>query len=185
MRNYFTYNDQQLIDLLKAGNEAAFTELYNRYWKLLFSVAANKTQNLADAEEMVQDVFADLWKRRETLEIKLSIKSYLAAATKFQVYSFLAKKQKEQKALQGIYDENVLTPEQELDFKNLQINLHQNISALPEKCQLIYLLKQEGLSNKEVAEALDISVKTVEGQTTTALRRLRTGIDYFFLIFFK
>ena len=179
------YPDERLLLFLKTGDQTAFTELYNRYWKLLFSVAANKMANLADAEEIVQDVFADLWKRREALEIRVSVKSYLAAATKFQVYSLLAKKQKQLKAEQVLSTGPVFTPEQELDFKNLQISLHENISALPEKCQLIYLLKQEGHSNKEIAQALDLSVKTVEGQVTTAFRRLRTGLNYLFLLFLK
>lgn len=177
--------DERLLDLLKTGDEMAFTELYNRYWKLLFSVAANKLGSLIDAEEIVQEVFADIWKRREALEIRVSIKSYLAAATKFQVYSLLAKKQKQLKTLEGLINQNVFTPEQELDFKNLQISLHENTTALPEKCRLIYLLKQEGLSNKEIAKSLDISIKTVEGQVTTALRRLRAGLDYLFVIFFR
>jgi RNA polymerase sigma-70 factor (ECF subfamily) len=183
--SWAAYTDEQLLALLKKSDERAFTEIYNRYWKLLFSVAANKTGSLADAEEMVQDVFADIWKRREVLEIKVSIKSYLAAAIKFQVYTFLLKKQKRQRGLEDMPNARVLTPEQELDFKILQISLHEKISSLPEKCRLIYLLKQQGLSNKEVAERLDLSIKSVEGHTTTALRRLRTGIDLLFLIFFK
>jgi RNA polymerase sigma-70 factor (ECF subfamily) len=182
---YAACADERLLVLLKTGDEIAFTELYNRYWKLLFSVAGNKLGSLVDAEEIVQEVFADIWKRKETLEIRVSVKSYLAAATKFQVYTFLAKKQKQLKAGQVLINENVLTPEQELNFKNLQISLHESISSLPEKCQLIFLLKQEGLSNKEIAKSLDISIKTVERQVTTALRRLRTGLDYLFLIFFK
>lgn len=183
--SYTGCTDERLLDLLKTGDEMAFTALYDRYWKLLFSVAFNKMGSLDDAEEIVQDVFADLWKRREALEIKLSVKSYLAAATKFQVYSSFAKKQRERKALEVLTGENVFTPEQELDFKDMQIRLHEAVSSLPDKCQLIYLLKQEGHSNKEIAKSLNISIKTVEGQATTALRRVRTGLGYLFLIFFK
>lgn len=183
--SYASYTDEQLLSLLKMGDEAAFTELYNRYWKLLFSVASNKTGSLVDAEEMVQEVFADIWKRRKILKITHSVKSYLAAATKFQVYSCLSKKRKQQKILQGMVNPTVPTPEQELDFRTLHISIHKKISSLPEKCQLIYLLKQEGLSNKEVADTLNISIKTVESQTTTALRRLRTGLNYLCIFFFR
>lgn len=181
--SYAGCTDKRLLDLLKMSDELAFTELYNRYWKLLFSIAFHKLGSLFDAEEIVQEVFADIWKRREALSITLSVKSYLAAATKFQVYAFLAKKQKGRN-LKPVLNENVLTPEQELDFKNLQISLHENITSLPEKCQLIFLLKQEGLSNKEIAKSLDISIKTVEGQATKALRRLHAGVDYVFFLFF-
>jgi RNA polymerase sigma-70 factor (family 1) len=182
---YAACADERLLLLLKSGDEKAFTEIYNRYWKLLFSVATNKIGNLADAEGMLQEVFADLWRRRETVEIRVSLKSYLAAAIKFQVYSSLSKKHRQLRAEQVSSEQYVFTPEQELYFKTLQISLHESITSLPEKCRLIYLLKQEGLSNKQIAKSLDISVKTVEGQMTTALKRLRTGIGYLFLVFFK
>ncbi len=92
---YSKLDDNELIDLMKTDDSLAFTEIYNRYWKLLFSVAGNKSDNLADAEEIVQEVFFDLWKRRKTISIQLSLKSFLAAAVKFQVYSGLAKKHRE------------------------------------------------------------------------------------------
>src|SRR5687768_6908742 len=91
---YASHTDEELLTLLKKGNEQAFTELYNRYWKLLFSIAYQKTEQPADAEEIVQDVFADLWKRRKKTVIQVSIKSYLAAATKFHIYDYWSDKQK-------------------------------------------------------------------------------------------
>ena len=64
---YSSHTDEQLLLLLKEGNEAAFTEIYRRFWKLLFSVAANKLNDPEDAKELVQDVFTNLWKRRAEL----------------------------------------------------------------------------------------------------------------------
>jgi len=57
MTAYVSYKDSELIQLLRQGEEGAFTEIYNRYWKVLFNVASNKTNSLAEAEELVQDLF--------------------------------------------------------------------------------------------------------------------------------
>ncbi|WP_315816953.1 RNA polymerase sigma-70 factor [Paraflavitalea speifideaquila] len=166
-----------------AGDEAAFTAIYHQYWKLLFSVAANKLDNLTDAEEVVQEVFADLWKRRSEINIQQSLKSYLAAAVKFQVYSLLHKKYR-QRQQEGNMQQ--LTPvtthvEEQYDYKELQQQLHQTAAQLPERCKLIYELSREkGLSHKEIAQTLDIAEKTVENQLTKALKHLRTSLKSFF-----
>src|SRR5581483_5331410 len=80
------FDDDTLIKLLRQGNEVAFTRIYNQYWQRLFIVAANKlNHDLTLAEELVQDIFLDLWRRRETLDIKTSLAVYLAAAMKYKV----------------------------------------------------------------------------------------------------
>ncbi|HEY0298314.1 MAG TPA: sigma factor, partial [Arachidicoccus sp.] len=91
MSSYSTYDDAQLLELLKESNEAAFSEIYYRYWDLMFSLAANKSGSNEDAREIVQDVFVSIWNRRAELKINYSVKTYLAAAIKLKVYSFLAK----------------------------------------------------------------------------------------------
>ncbi|HSC38130.1 MAG TPA: RNA polymerase sigma-70 factor [Chitinophagaceae bacterium] len=178
--------DNGLLREMAQGNEAAFTQIYHQYWKLLFSVAANKLNNLADAEEVVQEVFADLWKRRTEIDIRQSLKSYLAAAVKFQVYSLLYKKyrkrQFEQSLEQGTSASHV---EEQYDLKVLQEKLQQTAAQLPGRCRLVYELSREaGLSNKEIAQSLDISEKTVENQMTQALKSLRTSLKSFFSFLF-
>src|SRR5258708_29149835 len=90
-----TLDDDRLVELLRSGNDAAFTEIYNLYWKKLFTVAANKlNHDLKLAEELVQDIFLDLWRRRETLEIKTSLSLYLAAAMKYKIIEASLKKKR-------------------------------------------------------------------------------------------
>jgi RNA polymerase sigma-70 factor (family 1) len=165
------------------GNEQAFTEIYHQYWKLLFSVAANKLNNLADAEEVVQEVFADLWKRRSAINIRQSLKSYLAAAVKFQVYNLMNKRyrQRHHEQLMQQTIDTTSSVEEQYDLKELQEQLQQTAARLPERCKLIYELSREaGFSNREIAQSLDISEKTVENQMTRALKVLRTSLKFFF-----
>lgn len=176
MKLYHSYTDEQLFTFLQESNEAAFTEIYQRYWKLLFAVAANKTGVLADAEEIVQDIFADLWKRRSAIIIRSSLKSFLAGAVKYQVYIYYDKQQR-----QRLYQEHALSGEMQVtsgfDYKALEEQVHQATAQLPERCRLVYeLSRNEGLSHKEIARTLGIAEKTVENQITKALKHLHSAL---------
>lgn len=172
-----TNNDQDLLRLLADDSETAFTAIYYQYWRLLFSVAANKLGSVTDAEEIVQEVFTDLWRRRKDIQITLSLKSYLAAAVKFQVYTFMSKRHREAQQLSDFVPGDVAaSPEEQLRARELRQQLYDITQELPEKCRLVYQLsREEGFTNKEIAERLSISEKTVETQMTKALKRLREG----------
>jgi RNA polymerase sigma factor (sigma-70 family) len=133
--------ESELLRKIAQGDEYAFTEIYHQYWKLLFSVAANKLNNLADAEEVVQDVFADLWKRRAEINIRQSLKSYLAAAVKFQVYSLLHKKYRQRQFEQTMLEHTstaLYSVEEQYDLRMLQVQLQQTTAQLPERCRFEY-----------------------------------------------
>jgi RNA polymerase sigma-70 factor (family 1) len=179
MALFSSYTDDELLVLLKDGDQGAFTEIYRRYWKLLFSVAGHKLDNLQDAEEAVQEVFADLWRRRQELVIHYSLKSFLAAAVKFQVYTMLDKSYRRSRHHVNLEESLSVTPtpETQYDWKALRDQVFLATSRLPERCRLVYQLSREGgYSNKEIAEKLDVSVKTVENQMTKALKQLRTSL---------
>lgn len=175
------YSEQELLSLLKEDSDTAFTQIYYQYWKLLFAVAANKLDSTTDAEEIVQEVFADLWRRRHEIRIEQSLKAYLATAVKFQVYTLLARRHREAQRQAGIQDTWAIAPDDVFRQKELQEQLYHITQELPDKCRLVYQLSREaGLSNKEIAAKLDISEKTVENQMTKALKRLRGVFRIFF-----
>jgi RNA polymerase sigma-70 factor (family 1) len=184
-----TYGDDQLADLLRSGNEDAFTEIYARYWKLLFYIAAKRLRNHSEAEEAVQNIFTDLWARKASIVIRSSLKYYLAAAVQYQVMNHLAKR-KNVSGIEGTGDRPANTPaDQYLNFHELEQQIQELVTALPEKCRLVYELSREhGLSNKDIAAQLGISEKTVENQLTKALARLRAGLGdsaFLFLLVFS
>lgn len=181
------YSDHELLSLLKEDSDTAFTQIYYQYWKLLFAIAASKLENTADAEEIVQEIFTDLWRRRHEIKIEQSLKAYLAAAVKFQVYTFMARKHQEsqRQAYSPSPDILATSPEDLLRRKELQEQLYDITQQLPEKCRLVYQLSREaGLSNKEIAATLSISEKTVENQMTKALKRLKLAFRSFLFTFF-
>jgi RNA polymerase sigma factor (sigma-70 family) len=179
---YSKYSDDQLVMLLKQSDDQAFTEIYYRYWKLLISIAANKLPSVTDAEEIVQEVFADLWKRRSEIVIDHSIKSFLAAAAKYQIYSAMARLNK-QRTVGEININASVSINEEIESRSLFNELFDHASRLPERCFLIYKLSRvDGLTNKEISSSLGIAEKTIEAQITRALRHLRAAIHVMALI---
>ena len=168
-------SDQQLTEQLPY-TESAFTEVYNRYWDKLLFVAAIKLRDLAMAEEIVQDVFLDLWKRRKQISITGSLEAYLSVAVKYRIINAHAKMKREQDFLAGRAD-TTLHIEPWLDEKELQKNYQMLVSQLPEKCRITYRLsREEGLSLKEIAGKMAVSQKTVEANLTRSLKLLRLGL---------
>lgn len=183
MLAYDSYTDEQLALLLKKEDVKAFDEVYHRYWKLMFSIAHAKLNSITDTEEAVQDIFSDLWNRRNTIEINTSLKSYLAGAVKFQVYTKLAaryrlKQNRDSLAAIAGKQEHDLAADEIYRLKVIQQQLTAASNELPERCRLIYRLSREhGFSNKKIAYELKISEKTVETQITRALKHLRSVLQ--------
>ncbi len=173
------FADDTLLKKFKSGDEFAFNLIFNQYSKLLYSSAYNLFRNKQACEDMVQELFIELWEKKETLNIK-SLKSYLFVCIR-------------NKALMAIRSGKVtittdvlieLCSKYETDHnliaKELSEILNDSIDKLPKKCQAVFRLSRfENLSNKEIADKLNISIKTVENQMTIALSRLKnSSIDY-------
>jgi RNA polymerase sigma-70 factor (ECF subfamily) len=184
---YANHTDEQLVALLNNSDESAFTEIYNRYWNKLFVVANHRLDG--EAQEIVQEIFYNLWKRRKTLQLTHTLSTYLAAAVKFEVINRLAAQKRRQRYLQ--YSTGRPEPEQnftqqQVDFDLLLEQLSTLVKALPDKCRLVYQLhREEGYSQKEIAAKLGIAYKTVEAHLSTALRKIRRGLTHLFSLAFQ
>jgi RNA polymerase sigma-70 factor (family 1) len=172
--------DADLLNRIQKGENAALAELYNRHWQLLFMSAFNIVKDKELCEDIIQDVFMSVWHNREKLEINISLKGYLYACTRYQVY-YQIRKNKDKINVEFFNDlDNRLqyaTPETELMHTELVQQINTIIETLPEKCKLVYLLsREEQFSHKEIAERLNISTKTVENHITKALQTIRFSL---------
>lgn len=186
MAVYGSYNDQELILLLKEDNQEAMTEIYDRYWLKLLSVAKNRLSVQEEAEECVQDVFLSLWKRRNSIVLKHALSTYLWIAIKYQVINRLDKRyaRRNIQTIQLTDNNSIPSPEVYLLEKELMERIEMSISQLPEKCRIVYRMSREdGKSNKEISAEMNISEKTVEGHITKALKDIRTDLLIFFPAF--
>lgn len=172
--------DEELLGLLKAGDVAAFDALYKRYWSKLYIAAYRRLRDREVCEEIVQDFFTSLWLKRDSLEIHTSFNAYVNTSVKYQVFSYYHKN-----ATRRDYQEKMVFNseaqdamiENLIDVKTISRALDERVEALPEKCRAVYVLsRKEHLNNKQIAQMLGISEKTVENHMTKALRNLRLSV---------
>ena len=174
--------DTLLSERLRSGEQSAFQEIYHRYWYRLYQVARRKVRSEEDAEEIVQDIFVDLWERREQLLIQ-ELNKFLFKAVKYQILSYLKAqlvRQAYQASKQRFHQDTDTQTEEQLALKDLNEALLAGIEQLPAKTQEIFRLNRlEGRSAKEIADILLIPERTIEYHITQALRIMRSHLKDF------
>ena len=184
MAAYKLYDDDQLLHLLSEDDERAFSAIYNRYWKTIYTIAFNRVKNSQLAEDILHDVFASLWKNRNTAQIN-SLENYLATACKYLVFGQIRKSIREREYQSSRqFSESVFTQENELFYKQLAELAAKEVESLPDRCRLVYKYREQGLSNREIALEMKISQKTVENQVNKALHHLRLSMRKVLQLFF-
>jgi RNA polymerase sigma-70 factor (ECF subfamily) len=188
MNLFDQYSDQELLEWLQRGEAEAFSSLYRRYWDRLMAVAMHRLGDLEEAREVVQEVFCNLWRRREELVLEHTLNTYLSVAVKYEVLkrlSKLSRRQRLQEQALGSWEEAVEDVQQRVNVRELQTQLAERVRALPDKCRIIFQLSRDkGYTQKEIAAELGIAEKTVEAHLANALRKLRMGLSHLFTIFF-
>ncbi|TDE04640.1 RNA polymerase sigma factor [Flavobacterium hiemivividum] len=173
-------NNDFLIERLSKGDEKAYEYLMNTYHHKLCVYANSLIRNIYTAEDIVQNVFVKVWEQRTRLKQSHSIQSFLY---KLVYNEFIDQYRKNQSlfTLEKTYFEALNTAAQENnaeDMERIVTVLNKEINNLPPKCKEVFILsKQEGLTNVEIAEHLDVSIKTVEAQITKAFSLLRLTLQ--------
>lgn len=172
-------NDLALINALKKGDSKAYTFLVNNYHHKLCMYAFSLTNNHDLSEDIVQNVFMGIWKQRQKLKDDFVVKSYLYRSV-YNEFLDQYRKQKSVLALEKKYIDALSTIVEQEDESSLErlINLVKHeIENLPPKCKQVFLMsKQEGLTNIEIAEYLNVSIKSVEAHITKAFSILRKSV---------
>ncbi|HEX7754923.1 MAG TPA: RNA polymerase sigma-70 factor [Niabella sp.] len=172
-----------LIRLVSEDNcEHAFNELLRYYYPRLLSFANSVLNDRPLAEEIIQDIFVQLWENKKTLPAINNLSNYLYRAVKYSCFAQLGKRKRFQYVDFGesLMMEYTKPDSKMLSEENLK-HITDAVNKLPPRCKLIFhLIKDEGLKYSEVASVLDISVKTVEAQMTIALRTLSQALAAFF-----
>src|SRR5680860_1043579 len=181
-------NEDLLIRGLKNGEEGAYSHLVESYHHKLCVYASNLIHDDSAAEDIVQNVFVTIWKKRQILKDNFSIKNFLYRSVHNEFIdqyrknrSVLTLQKKYIDALESIIEEN-----QDFHLQKMMESVEDAIKKLPPKCKMIFVLsKKEGLTNLEISEHLNISIKTVENQITKAFNDLRgkLGEKYKALLF--
>lgn len=176
--------DQDIMKMLTAGDDRAIELLFDTYFTPLCQRVNRIVNNPVIAEDLVQDVFYTFWMKRFEIAIERSPASYLYRMTLNAAFSYLRKYQHiavtELNEKIGYSIDRSPSGEETFIFSELQEKINRIIQSLPPKCKLIFTMsRNEEMSNKEIAEQLNISVKTVENQMTKALQIFRSNLSPF------
>ncbi len=171
-------SDKSLMKELKKGNRLAFSQLYEQHWDALFQASFRVLKEADRAQDAVQEVFFDFWRRKETLELE-NVSGYLYKAVRFQ-----SLKQLRKAPLLDIHQEhfsNVLgvnSTQQQLDLNQLEKTLNESLDELPPKYKEIFELSRfQNLSNKEIADQLELSQRTVDWYLHSVLKHLKSRLS--------
>ena len=179
------FTDQEIGEMLGAGNEKAIDVLFNLHYAYLCQSAFRLLGQQSIAEDIVQEVFYELWKRRYNLNIKSSFRAYLKKATINKSLNYLRdhKYLNENLELQDWLPSKQRISEQ-IEANELRQLIDKTIDQLPNRCRIIFILNRfENLSYKDIGEQLGISIKTVENQISKALKILRETLGPFLGMF--
>lgn len=175
MANIHDQDDNELLRRLSEDDEAAMEVLFKRHYSLVSYAIYNLVKDAQTTEDIAQEVFMEIWKRRDTLAITISLKAYLRRSAVNKTLNYLRdKKNWKNEELSEIQLEIRTEPGETLETTELQRLIDGAIEQLPERCGLIFKLsRREEMSYQEIADELGISIKTVENQIVRALRLLR------------
>lgn len=181
MFDYKTLPDTNLLQLLKESDHAAYAEIYYRYFHLIFTHAYKKLRDEEQAKDIIQDLFATLWFKREFGLPDSNLAGYLYTAVRNKIFDLFAHQQVASKYVDSLKDylnTHASVPTDHLVRENqLKAYIEREIQTLPPKMKRIFeMSRKENLSHKDIATQLGTSENNVSTQITNALRILRTKL---------
>lgn len=174
--------DSELVQ----GNELAFEKIFKIYYKPLCHYAYSFLTDGAEAEEVVQNTFVKIWERRSTIQVQTSVKAYLYSMVRnscLNVIKHERVKQEFAKDHQYVSETSRPVVEEKMISNDLESKIYEAMRALPEQCRLVFQLSRfEELKYQEIANQLEISVKTVENQMGKALKTMRLHLKEYLVL---
>lgn len=185
MAAYSAYTDQELVALLKKGERDAFTEIFNRYNKLLYSHVYNKLRDEEGSRDLVQDVFVVLWEKRDTIQ-NINLAGYLFTMSRNRILNLVSHHKivsDYATSIQAYAQQHTEAADELIREKQLTALIEAEINALPARMREVFILsRREHLSNKEIAHQMRLSEHTVADQIKKSLKILRYKIGLSILL---
>jgi RNA polymerase sigma-70 factor (ECF subfamily) len=192
--NCLEFSDKELVTELRNGNEVVFETLFKDYYERLCNYANTFINDIDEAEEMVQGTFLSLWEKHENIDIHTSLKSYLYWAVHNNCLNRIKHfKVRQEHSTEYLHyaDIEYEQASQSVLSKELEQQINTAIESLPPQCQTVFKMSRfENLTYNEIAEQLNISVKTIENHMIKALKILREQLKEYlpallWLLWFK
>lgn len=174
--------EQNWLAGLRKGEESALRKIFDRHYPLLLGDIFRYIPDEDTCKDLAQEVFVELWRKRDSVDIHTSLRAYLRRAAVNRALNYLKSNRRlildEPDKWEEAADSSAVEIHQKNRQENLEAALHEAIGELPEKCRAVFSLSRfEHLSHREIAEQLGISVKTIENQITKAMKLLRKALE--------
>lgn len=186
--DYKSLPDHELAVFLKAEDRVAFTEIYDRYWTVLFLHARKILRNDEEAEDIVQELFTQLWRKAPVIDFNANLSGYLYRAVRNRIMDHVTHKKvvfDYQQSLIDFIGSGYSAPDELVQEKELAMLIEHEIQALPERMREVFVLsRKQHLSYREIGEQLGISENTVKNQVSSALGILRGKLGVSSLMIF-
>lgn len=171
-------NEVQLIKNIKQDDYVSYNDLFIRYYSKLCLYVSEFTRSRSDAEDIVQELFIKLWTNRKKIEVQTNVSGYLYMTAKNMTLNFIKSEVSRKTAIDKLYKENEPYADPDENDGQYLVALENCIDQLPERCKEVLLLQRiQGYKQKEIAEKLNISVKTIKNQIWLSLQRLKTCLN--------
>lgn len=182
-------SDTELIALLKEGESTAYTQIYNRYFQLMFVFAYKKLRDEELAKDFVQELFEKLWAKRDTILSDGNLAQYLYISLRSRILDYFAHRKVQSKYvdfLAGFVGQEVVEATDYLvREKQLAAYIEMQVEKLPLKMRQVFeLSRKEHLSNREIAAQLGTSESNVSQHISGAVKILKSKLNSIFLLFF-
>lgn len=187
MKNeHIGHSKESLLERLKLGDLEAFNMIYEQYWSLLINESYKRLHNMALCEEVVQDVFIDLWQQRAVRDIQ-NLEAYLRTCMKFKVFEVYRKNRKTKSMLEenlSLMQQHEISEYDQYAQKDLRSLIEDWIAHLPQKRKEIFKMRYlDELSTKEISEMTQSSQNTIQNHLGISIAKLRKLIIQHFLLF--
>lgn len=179
MSTEHSHTEASLRELFKKAPEQAIEVLFREYYTEVCRTVLRIIPDPGIAEDIAQEVFFELWRKREVLTVTSSFGAYLRRAARNKSLNFIRDRKVNPEGEDKLPQirEKQIDAGRQLEVQDLQNSIDQSISQLPERCRLVFSLSRfEDMSYQEIADHLGISIKTVENQISKALRLLREAL---------
>jgi RNA polymerase sigma-70 factor (family 1) len=175
---FSNYTDEELLSLIKRDDKEAFDALFNKYSRKVSSFAFSKVNSEDVTQEIVQDIFTNIWEKRHSLNIA-SVPGYLFTAVKYEAINHI-KKELTHRKHHKLYKAFVSI--RSVQFNDLKDALEEGVAKLPAKTQLVFNLSRlEGKSIAEIALKLNLSEKAIKYHISRSLKELRLYLKEFLI----
>ena len=177
MQDSTIHSEKLLVEQLMQGNEKAFSKLFNTYRNDVYGYSISMLKTHVLAEEIVQDVFLNIWQHKDRLNPNLSFKSYVFTITRNLTFNLISKEANNRKLKEEVFykSQKRYSPiEDKITEADYEIIKNNAVKQLPPKRRIIFeMSRNNGMSHKDISKELNISVSTVKGQMSKALKTIR------------